>query len=72
MRMRRVRQSATLSGGGGEMELTPDSEYWMPTKIVSVTESVPLVDGYIQVELPKAFYASNADEFSIEWIDFFR
>lgn len=66
-----VRESARLNGVA-EMEIAPESEYWMPTEIVSVSETVPLADGYFRVELPRAFYASDAREFLIEWIDFFR
>lgn len=67
-----ARESAILSGSGGEMELTPGSEYWMPTEIISVSNELPLVDGYFHVELPQAFYASDTNDFSIEWVDFFR
>lgn len=66
-----VIESARLNGGA-ETELAPANEYWMPTEIVSVSETIPLVDGYFRVELPPAFYASGANEFSLEWIDFFR
>ncbi len=66
-----VRASAR-TGNGAEMEIGPDSEYWMSTEIVSVSETVPLVDGYFRVELPSAFYAGDAREFSLEWTDFFR
>lgn len=58
--------------GGAEMEITSESEYWMPIEIVSVSDKIPLVDRYIQVELPRALYESDARQFSIEWVDFFR
>lgn len=66
-----VNESARLNGGTA-MEVAPASEYWMPVEIVSVSETIPLVDGYFRVELPPAYYASGANEFSLEWIDFFR
>ena len=55
-----------------EIPLNSTSEFWMPTEIVSQNKTIPLQDGYFQVELPRAFFESGAREFEIEWIDFYR
>lgn len=50
----------------------PDSPLYMPVKIVSQDNAYPIQNGYIEIELPRAYYESRAREFSIEWIDFYR
>jgi len=50
----------------------PDNPLYMPVKIVSQGDAYPIENGYIQVQLPRAFYDSGAREFTIEWIDFYR
>lgn len=50
----------------------PDSPLYMPVKIFSQGNAFPIENGYVQVELPRAFYESGAREFTIEWIDFYR
>ncbi len=67
-----VTQRARVNGAAAEIELTPTSEFWMPTEIIAQNKTIPLQDGYFQVELPRAFLKGNAREFSIEWIDFYR
>lgn len=67
-----VSENARLNNATQEQELSSASEFWMPTEIVSQATTIPLQDGYFQIELPRAFYASDVREFSIEWIDFYR
>lgn len=50
----------------------PDSPLYMPVKIFSRGDAYPIEDGYIQIELPRAYFDTGAREFSIEWIDFYR
>ncbi len=50
----------------------PDSPLYMPVEIISRDNAYPIQDGYIQIELPRAYYESNARAFTIEWIDFYR
>lgn len=50
----------------------PDSPLYMPVKIFSRDNAYPIQEGYIQIELPRAYFEAGAREFSIEWIDFYR
>ncbi|MDL1898787.1 hypothetical protein FBQ82_21295 [Anaerolineae bacterium CFX7] len=50
----------------------PDSPLYMPVEIISQAKTYPLQTGYIQIELPRAYYQANARAFTIEWIDFYR
>jgi hypothetical protein len=34
--------------------------------------TIPLQDGYIEVEAPRDFLASGQTKFAIRWIDFYR
>lgn len=67
-----VTERGHTDAGQDETILTQDNSFWLPIEIVSPTKNIPLEDGYFQVLLPRAFYASRAREFSVEWIDFFR
>ena len=50
-------------GSGTFAPLTPDSPYWM-----KVTPG----EGYFDVTAPPDFFTSGADQFVVEWIDFYR
>jgi hypothetical protein len=50
----------------------PDSPLYMPVKIFSRDNAYPIQEGYIQIELPPAYFDAGAREFTIEWIDFYR
>ena len=55
--------------------ITSDSPYWMKVRLVSNTGSpvsIPLQEGYIEVEVPPSFSAAENHQFSIQWIDFYR
>lgn len=67
-----VVESVRLDNAAEFMPIDSNSEFWLPLEIISQNKTIPLQDGYFQVELPRAFYASRAREFSIEWIDFYR
>ncbi len=54
------------------LSLTAQSEYWLPIEPVAPNKTIPLTDGYFQIELPRAYYDANARDFSIAWIDFYR
>jgi hypothetical protein len=56
-------------------ELSPDSPFWMPLRLVAsdaTTPTIPLANGWIEVELPSDFYATNARSFILDWVDFYR
>lgn len=52
--------------------VTSDSPLYPPVAIVSQGELYPIQDGYIQIELPRAYFQAEARAFAIEWIDFHR
>jgi hypothetical protein len=35
-------------------------------------EAIPLVNGYIEMRLPKAFFRDNPKSITVNWIDFYR
>jgi hypothetical protein len=68
-----VRQ--TYLGAGREQAITESSPYWMNIRLAPGSGSpatIPLQDGYIEVEAPKDFFASRQTKFAIQWIDFYR
>lgn len=60
----------------GMIPLLPASPYWMDVTIVSAAgaanERIPLGEGYFSVKVPSAFLRSEAEAFTIAWIDFYR
>jgi hypothetical protein len=55
--------------------ITPDSPYWIKVRLVPSNASpatIPLQEGYIEVEVPPSFWAEQNRQFSIQWIDFYR
>jgi len=68
-----VQQSVSRVGEGPvkAQTVTANSEYWMKLRVVSKSK-IPLQDGYIEVEAPKAFLQSGMRQASIHWIDFYR
>lgn len=67
-----VHETIKGAAGGGEQALQPDSSYWVPMRIVASPATIPLDEGYIEVEAPTDFLRGDYRSFSIEWIDFFR
>jgi hypothetical protein len=66
-----VSESVSLQGGAAQ-PIGADSPYWMAVKINGVDPSIPLEDGYFQVEAPKAFLDAASREFTLRWVDFYR
>jgi hypothetical protein len=62
--------------GAEESPITPESADWLHTEIVSVSgeeqPSLPLENGYIEVQLPSRFLTEHQTSFSVRWIDFYR
>jgi hypothetical protein len=81
-----VRLEASVSSSSGESrvwigakeESTLDSHspYWMEIRLRDskgqTTRNIPILDGYIEIPLPKPFFASNPKVFSLSWVDFYR
>jgi hypothetical protein len=36
------------------------------------TKTIPLKEGYFEIELPRKFFEGNPKSFKVEWIDFYR
>lgn len=66
-----VSESVTTQGGAAQ-PIGPDSPYWMPVKIGAADTSIPLQDGYFQVQAPRAFIEAASREFTLHWVDFYR
>lgn len=59
-----------------EQPITPDGLDWMQTRIAPDSDegkpSLPLENGYIEVELPNRFLLERHTTFTLRWIDFYR
>ena len=66
-----VSESVSVKGGA-EQPIGPDSPYWMPVKISTTDTSIPLKDGFFEVQAPKDFLATVSREFTLQWVDFYR
>jgi hypothetical protein len=71
-----IHQQIVASGSAASAhDLGPDSPFWMPLRLVAsdaTTPTIPLANGWIEVELPPDFYAANARSFILDWVDFYR
>jgi hypothetical protein len=70
-----VTESVRLAMDGEEREISPASPYWMAVTIVPAEDmpaSIPLQQGYIEVQMPASFLSSEERALSIQWVDFFR
>ena len=70
-----VRETVTLGEDRTETPLTPDSPYWMAVSITpaeGATASIPLANGYFEVTPPADFLHGDYQDFTVEWIDFYR
>jgi hypothetical protein len=56
--------------------LDEKSPFWMDIGMVGgdgkSAESIPLSDGYFEMQLPKAFFKGNPRSITVNWIDFYR
>jgi hypothetical protein len=65
----------TYHGAGQEQTIAEGSPYWMNVRLVPTGSSpatIPLQNGYIEVEAPQDFLARRQTKFAIQWIDFYR
>lgn len=68
---RSVSESVSVQGGAAQ-PIGADSPYWMAVKISAADTSIPLKDGYFEVQAPKDFIEAASREFSLQWVDFYR
>lgn len=56
--------------------LDSDSEFWMDICMIGpdgkTSDTIPLIDGYFEMQLPKAIFEQNPKSVTIHWIDFYR
>ena len=62
--------------GEEEKALNEKSSLWFEPKLLDSkgrkSKSIPLQDGYIELQLPKALFASNPRSITLTWVDFYR
>lgn len=62
--------------GEEDKPLDEKSSLWFEPKLLDSkgrrTKSIPLKDGYIELQLPKALFASNPRSITLSWVDFYR
>ena len=77
---------ASVSSSSGKVRLWKDgkenspldakSPYWMKLRMVGRdgkrAQSIPLKNGYFEMQLPKAFFEGNPKSITVNWIDFYR
>lgn len=82
----KVKLEASVSSQDGKVRLWKDgkedspldakSPYWMEIRMFGgdgkPAKLIPLKDGYIEMQLPKAFFEGNPKSITVNWIDFYR
>ena len=62
--------------GKEDSPLDAKSPYWMEIRMVGndgkPTTSIPVTDGYFEIQLPKALFEDNPKSITVNWIDFYR
>lgn len=62
--------------GKEDSPLDPKHPYWMKVRLVGKdgepVKTLPLKDGYFEIQLPKALFADNPRSLTLNWIDFYR
>ena len=62
--------------GKENLPLDSKSPYWMEIRRIGKggkpTTSIPLSDGYFEINLPKALFEDNPKSITVSWIDFYR
>jgi hypothetical protein len=62
--------------GKEDSPLDATNPYWMDTRIVGsdgkLTKTIPLKDGYFEMQLPKTLFDGNPKSITLNWIDFYR
>lgn len=82
----KVKLEAAVSSQDGKVRLWKDGKedipldaknpYWMEIRMVGgdgkPAKTIPLKDGYFEMQLPKAFFDGNPKSLTVNWIDFYR
>ncbi|MCO8123961.1 hypothetical protein NHH03_19610 [Stieleria sp. TO1_6] len=82
----KVRLEASASSQNGNIRLWKDGKedaplgaenpYWMQIHLVrndgQPVKTIPLKDGYFEMQLPNALFEDNPDSITLDWIDFYR
>ena len=82
----KVKVEVTVSSQDGKVRLWKDEKedspldatnpYWMNIRMVGndgkPAKTIPLKDGYFEMQLPKAFIEENPKSITVNWIDFYR
>jgi hypothetical protein len=82
----KVKLESSLSSQDGKVRLWKDgkeetpldatSPYWTEIQMVGSdckpAKTIPLKDGYFELQLPKAFFEGNPKSITLNWIDFYR
>ena len=77
---------ASVSSQDGKVRLWKDGKedspldskhpYWMEIRLIGTdgkpVKTIPLTDGYFEMQLPKALFADNPKSITLNWIDFYR
>ncbi len=62
--------------GKEDSTLDSKSPYWIEIRMVSdvgkEATTIPLKDGYFEMQLPKTFFEGNPKSITVNWIDFYR
>lgn len=62
--------------GKEDTPLDAKSPYWMEIQMVGSdgkpAKTIPLKDGYFELQVPKAFFEGNPKSITLNWIDFYR
>jgi len=64
--------TVSLRSGTEETPLDKRSPYYTEVQIVGGNGSFPLKTGYFEVALPAKLLASNPEQITLQWIDFYR
>jgi hypothetical protein len=82
----KVKLEASVSSQDGKVRLWKDGKedtpldtkgpYWTEIQMVGSdgkpAKTIPLKDGYFEMQLPKAFFEGNPKSITLNWIDFYR
>lgn len=69
-----ILQTVSVAGAAGEV-IDEQSAYWMPVQFLDKQGTAvdsPVVGGVIEVQASADFLAGEYEEFTINWIDFYR
>ncbi|MEX0792751.1 MAG: hypothetical protein WD045_06415, partial [Pirellulaceae bacterium] len=62
--------------GEEKSPLNANSPFWMEIRLIGKdgkpTSTIPLEDGYFEIQLPPALLEENPKSITVSWIDFYR